>query len=134
MAKNILKTEAKRTVEMLTLSGAEDSSAIDMKDYESLLVGITPAVITGDVTAYTITGYTDSSLTLGATVLATGAAFPTAVDDVAWLEIGAGAMGANDLRYVKVTVTGTDTDKILVIAERGNASFPADGLTADVIT
>jgi hypothetical protein len=138
MSKNVLRTMAKRTVQFLTLSGGTDSTVIDMKDYNGLLVSITPAVIAGDVTAYKIYAYSNAALSADETLIVTGAAFPTAVGDVAFLETSDAEISGKgpglDLRYCKVEVTGNDTDKIVLAIEQGLPHFPGDGLTADVIT
>jgi len=62
MSVNKLRTMARRTSQLLTLSGDTDSTVIDMKDYNGLLVSIVPAVIAGDVTKFNIIAYTDSAL------------------------------------------------------------------------
>ena len=136
MARNVLKTMAKRTSEVLTLSGDTDSSAIDMKDYHRLLVSIVGATITGDITKFNLLAYSDSGLTTGETTIATGASFPTADGDYAFLEIDASELSSvgTDLRYVKAVVAGTDTDKVVLNVEQGSPAFCEDGLTADSIT
>jgi len=104
MDTNIMRTLAKRTVKLLTLSGGTDSPAIDMKDYNGLL-----ASITADDVAF------------------------LEISDAEIAQAGTDA-GFDDLRYCKVEVTGTDTDLIVLVMEQGRAHLCADGLTADVIT
>lgn len=139
IASSKLKSELNCTMYDFDPGGTDpvDVGWVDMRDYESILIGVFHSVGTGAIDTFKILANTASDGG-GTDVEVKAHAAPTAADavgDTIWLEATAAdiqSVGTN-LRYVSASVelaTGTD-ECVVTYIRKGRRQY--DGLTADVI-
>ena len=115
---------------------------VDMRDFESLLVGFFRTIGTSAFTLRLManTAANGSGTDVNIKTL-TITAEPNAVGDYIWVETSAAEIaqaaaeaGVDGVRYITaVASVATDTDEGVFYYERGRASFPQDALTADSV-
>lgn len=116
-------------------TGAVDVAWVDMRDYESIMIGFFRTVGTSNLTLKLIANSQSNGGGTDVEIKAYSGSEPNAVGDYVWLEATAeeiGTAGA-DLRYVSANVTlATGTDEAVVTyIRKGRKRFT--GMTSDNI-
>ena len=137
-----LKSELKCTMYRNIAASATDVDWVDMKDYDSILIGVSASLLVGaGVTVFKILG--NSEFDGGGTDVEIKAKAippaPDALEDTLWLEAtaeeiaGASTVASGRLRYVSANITAANAGDIASTVYIRRSRRPAKDETADVI-
>lgn len=108
---------------------------VDMKDYTSFGVMVTPAAVTGDVTLVEIVAATDAAMTTPVQVKTSATVALDIGGDYAYLECHADELPAlgDGLRYVAARITNDNAANDQTVFYIAESKHPGDSLFAETV-